>query len=629
MIENPQPAWLPLLLLALPGMLFAAYAINEHVFPRGDRPLSTIPAIGLVLALLPTHILALASGSLSFGLAAAWSVLGAAGYVWIAGHWRDFRASLAGDHVGLGRRVGIAALTTLVIAPTILLANVSDEANANGHHAMIAHLQNGVYPPRYLYDPSLPLRYHYAFDLAGAIVTGLLRLRLDQAIDLLTLALWPCMFLLLQRLGEEFGGRRTGLFVALTVCFGGGWLILVLSGPCGLCASNGLQINPPFIHYYFQPPFSLGVPLFCLVGLQRAALPRLSSQTLGLAAFIASLVMLSLAEVVLFVTTVAALGLVETWRFIRRPDRTAGMMLLALGASLLGAKLIGGFFVSGPYPAAGGILGTGFSLRSFSGGNAILGQLQWNLASFGALLFLGFLGLARARQAKDLLVILTLLSLTVVNALQYGHSWDIVKFGAVAFITLGIGTGIVLSDLAGWAGERGWRTIYALLILAVAGQGVPYPFLLLYANYNPNGREPFSMQMIRPYFSLAYPVDADDARAINFLRTHMGPSEILYRADAKSEPYASWGGLPTQASVLVLQGYSDDAQGLGEARLEQRRDLARISPDWLDRLFAEHVTWVVTDPDDVAINAVLDCPEERRRAVLAAEYGTVRIYHLK
>jgi hypothetical protein len=90
-----------------------------------------------------------------------------------------------------------------------------------------------------------------------------------------------------------------------------------------------------------------------------------------------------------------------------------------------------------------------------------------------------------------------------------------------------------------------------------------------------------------------------------------------------------WGGLPTQASVYVEKGHDDDELGLGGAKLEARRNLARISPDWLDRLSAEHVTWIVADSDEVAINAVLDCPEGRRRAMLTAEYGKVRIYRLK
>ena len=290
------------------------------------------------------------------------------GYAWIVGHWREFRFAVTVQHPGWARRLGIAALATIpIVLPTILL-NFHDEAHFNGHHAIIAHLQNGTYPPRYLYEPSLPLRYHYAFDLAGAIVTGLLRVRLDHAIDLLTLALWPCIFLLLWRVGEHVGGKRAGPFVALAVCFSGGWPALAWAGaPCGFCTVNGLRLNPPFIHYFFQHPWGIGVPIFCLVVLQRAALPRVSNQTLGLAALICSLSLLSLSEAVLFVTTVVALGLTEAWRLARFRERSAAVVLLGIGVSLLGAKLIGGFFVAGPFPPAGGFFDTGFYVRDFAG----------------------------------------------------------------------------------------------------------------------------------------------------------------------------------------------------------------------------------------------------------------------
>ena len=138
MIENPQPAWLPLLLLALPGILFAAYAVNEYIFPRDDRPICTIPAVALVLALLPTHILSSALGSLSIGLAIAWSVVGLAGYAWISKHWRDFCLAISLKRPNRRRKLGVAALATLpIVLPTILL-NFHDEVNCHSHQGIIA-----------------------------------------------------------------------------------------------------------------------------------------------------------------------------------------------------------------------------------------------------------------------------------------------------------------------------------------------------------------------------------------------------------------------------------------------------------------------------------------------------------
>src|SRR5215468_10483839 len=105
MIENPQPTWLPLLLLAIPGIGFAACALNDALFPRENRPLCTIPAIGAVLALLPTHLLALAFASLSAGLAVAWSGVGIVGYMWITRHWREFRSAFSRSPAGLRRKL--------------------------------------------------------------------------------------------------------------------------------------------------------------------------------------------------------------------------------------------------------------------------------------------------------------------------------------------------------------------------------------------------------------------------------------------------------------------------------------------------------------------------------------------
>jgi hypothetical protein len=355
LIENPQPAWLPFLLLALPGIVFAAFALNQAIFPDRERPLSTVPALAIVLALLPTHVLALAWGSLPPALAAAWTLVGAAGYGWIWRHWREFCFAVAAARPRWAPKLGIAALATLpIVLPTILL-NFHDEVNFQAHQGIIASLQNGTYPPRYLYEPTLPLKYHYAFDLAGAIVTGLLRVRLDHAVDLLTLALWPCMFLLLWRVGEHVGGRRAGLFVAFAASLAGGCAAFAsFASDCGLCTVNGLRITPPFTSYFFQHPWSIGVPLFCLVLLQRSALSQARNRSLAAAALAGSLALLSLAEVVLFATAVVALTLTEIWSAARHRDRSAIVALAAVIASLVGAVLIGGFFVRAPYPPAGG-----------------------------------------------------------------------------------------------------------------------------------------------------------------------------------------------------------------------------------------------------------------------------------
>jgi hypothetical protein len=169
-----------------------------------------------------------------------------------------------------------------------------------------------------------------------------------------------------------------------------------------------------------------------------------------------------------------------------------------------------------------------------------------------------------------------------------------------------------------------------VLVIILAGEGMIYPIIML-SVYNPEERTPFSAQMIRPYLSGEYPVDPDDAQAVSFLRTHMGPSEMAFRAAAKFEPYAVWGGLATTQpwDMYASDSRDNDMYGLGGTKFAIRKNLAMISEDWLDRLAAENVTWVVTDAQDGAANAVLDSLQGRQSVVLAAKYGNIRVFHFR
>ena len=62
------------------------------------------------------------------------------------------------EYPGLSRRLAIAELATIPIILPIILLNFHDETYFNQHHAIIVHLRNGAYPPRYLYEPSSLLR---------------------------------------------------------------------------------------------------------------------------------------------------------------------------------------------------------------------------------------------------------------------------------------------------------------------------------------------------------------------------------------------------------------------------------------------------------------------------------------
>jgi hypothetical protein len=296
------------------------------------------------------------------------------------------------------------------------------------------------------------------------------------------------------------------------------------------------------------------------------------------------------------------------------------MALLGLGISLLIARWLGGFFVLGPFPSVGAQLGGGLQVRNFAAPGAVLGQIQWDLASFGALLILGSVGLFRVRCDKAFLTMLVALPLVIVNMLRYQYTWDIVKFGTVGFIALAIGAGVVLSDLWGWADNTSRNTVCALLIVPLLWQGFLYPFGQLTA-YAPESRPRFSVQMIRPYFSIIIRWTRTTPVLSLSCALTWGLRRIVYRTIEKSEPYAIWGGLPTQASVYPADSGNNDSYGLGEEKFAARVQLAAITENWLDRLTAEHVSWVVTDSDDVEINALLERGEHKARVALAKQFG--------
>src|SRR5262249_2463548 len=64
-----------------------------------------------------------------------------------------------------------------------------DELFIVGHMSIVAEIQNNFYPPQNLAFAEFELRYHYGFALLTAIVTALFRLRIDVAIDFVTLLL--------------------------------------------------------------------------------------------------------------------------------------------------------------------------------------------------------------------------------------------------------------------------------------------------------------------------------------------------------------------------------------------------------------------------------------------------------
>ncbi len=245
-----------------------------------------------------------------------------------------------------------------------------------GHLSITSEIENGVYPPRHLSFPELELRYHYGFDLLVAAVAAIVRLRADHAIDLVTLLAWGYSWCLVWETGERLIGRGWGGGTAAVVLFGGG-IPFFSSAPtlawrlAGLGTVGEHDLNPPVVSYFFQHPWTLGIPLafatVLVVSERDAPAPWARSAAIGVL-----LVALSFCQIVLFLCLAGALLVAEpaaegkiAWRRAFRP-------LLLLGTVLLVASHLHGFFAPSPAGSENMV-----ELRPLSLGGSLAGWASW------------------------------------------------------------------------------------------------------------------------------------------------------------------------------------------------------------------------------------------------------------
>src|SRR5262249_28264587 len=152
------------------------------------------------------------------------------------------------------------------LAPTAIGWWFHDEIPSTGHLSMTSQIENGTYPPRHLTFPELELRYHYGFNLLAAAVASMLRLKVDNAIDVVTLLAWGYSWCLAWAIGEGLVGLGWGAATAAVVLFGGGMPVVSSAKTLawrltGFSAVGSDNLNAPIVSYFFQHPWTLGIPL--------------------------------------------------------------------------------------------------------------------------------------------------------------------------------------------------------------------------------------------------------------------------------------------------------------------------------------------------------------------------------
>jgi hypothetical protein len=575
-VPVPFPRADVLLLLALPGVWLLARALARAV--TTDPGLRAVLPVGLGLSLWlsSVHAASLATGSLGAGLPVATLALGAAGVI----AWHRGRPAPPARRLPRAFWISLA-LTLALVAPAALRFWFHDELSFTGHMSTAAALQNGIYPPRHLSLPDVPLRYHFGFDLFTACLTALLRLQVDRAIDVATLLLWSASWCLLHGLGERLSGRAGAwLTPLLALCAGGApvacdrplpsaWHAVVVD-----CAAGARSVNAPVTSYFFQHPWALGIPVAvtAVLLLTERRPPRPAARLLALWLVLS---LLSLSEIALFATLGPCLIVAEArWEgafTLRRGAALLGVAALAVGT----ARLAGGFCARVPAGAPLRlVLHAGFA-------DDLATTLAWNARTFGALLPLGLAGLVVARRGRVLWGLLAAGSIAVVNGVRFVGTDDIMKFATVASLALGV---LGASALARLGARPSAPRRAAVAVLAAAATAASVAFLLAFALDVPGIPEALRR---RPE-----PLSPPEIAALTFVRARARAGELVFHATRGSTGWAQWGGVPQPQ-----RAWTDLVFGLPGVRLTARDQMLERAPYEVsaEAYRAQGFRWLVLD----------------------------------
>ncbi len=590
----PLSLWPVLLVPALGGIYFAGRRLGAAA--TGDASLARwlAPGLGVALWLVCAQALGVAFGSFS---AALWGGTLAAATAGVAAAVTWNPEAAPGQPPSGWIWLGLALALPLAYEVAFPGRGCDDVAWNVGHYSIPMEMLNGVYPPRHLVFPNFELRYHYGFDLLGALAASLFHLRVDRAVDWVTVGCFAYAIALAWLLGDRLAGRDRGWIAALAV-FGGG-LPLLCDWRAGRsladhltgfsCKVDGFWLPGPGVASFFiQHPWTLGIPL-ALCGLLLFDAPTGRPPRAWYAALGLVLAALSFSQAVLFACLCFGgftAALLRAWK----EDRRRIVELLLLGASVLAAaRGLHGFLAPAAEP-------TGLHLRlvPFWIGKTKDELVLWHLYTFGLLLPLAAAGLWIAGPRGRSLALMTLAGLAVLNFFQYPSSGDVVKFAIVCGIPVGV--------LAAVALARFWRQPWAPVALALS---------LL-------GSAAWLVQSARSEDTCyVAPVPAgEEAQAADWLRRNARAGEGVF-GTRSMEPYAIWGGLPINA---VDQGVH--LFGFSQPLLDERARLER-DPDPA-ALVRAGFPWVLVRPSDARFMRWV----QEGRARVAAMFGGLSILRL-
>lgn len=627
--ENPLSTWLVLSLITFPLIwMIGCAALNDW---GGENGLSSLkagrkvlaPAIGLATWLVTLHCCSLICGTIVWGIVAANVILAVWVVLYLYGHRRslvDLCLSLCDPSDRLPKSFWLAVLVASgLVAPGIFRFHLHDEILPLGHMSIIAQMQNGVYPPRHLQFPADELRYHYGFNLLATWITAVLRVRIDVAIDLVTLFLWAYSAALLWVFGDRLVNRNkwSGWLMVFITLFGGGlpWLW----GQCAnlssvlfsLCEHQSGAMNPPLISFFFQHPWSLGIPLGIAV---LYLYPLMVSGGLGLKNYfslIALFFALAISQMVLFLAFISIFifccfvprmcgGGVAEGRARRRT------VLILLTVAVVASRLHCMFLA--PYDDGS----LGIIIRDYSW-SFFRGVLWWDICTFGIPLVMAILAVISSNSLFRLpLTLLAFGALFIFNVFEYRFSWDICKFGAAASFGFGLLASIFCIELLGRI-SRG-VLVFAVILAVNAGAGYAVALALRITG-----------SLADTYFFQELPKPRTiDVEVINWLRQNVLASDMVYVPRDLEMVYAIWGGIPTP----WLSGMERSVT-YSLASIDFRNQLLDTLPANVVPYEQRGFRWFLVQDSDTHLREVIDGWLNNGEASNVKSFENIRIVKLK
>ncbi len=458
-------------------------------------------------------------------------------------------------------------------APVALIALCYHTGDWSAHYWNSAAIAGGALPLAYPSDPALPLPYHYAIDLLAAVSGALLPIDPEWRFDALIWLCWLCASALaawLVRLLTPQGRLRAlGLALGLALLGGGAaWLVAPWTHNEGeaLLRASGLEpfwfraglfgaftdlgheiVNFPALHYFFNPPMALGIPIglgFAILYTEwcRARRPA------ALAAAALALASLGLAQVAWLAVLAAAVALHAALDALRgEGSRDASLwqriaQSVAPGSALLLlAAALAAFAAGGAASLAAGAADPA-DFAWLRGLRLRVSELPaYYLASFGIPGLLAapvaVVALGRGGPA-GFLACVALVAAALPHVVWYRHSnVDNLKFFCIAGVAFGLlASRGLLALRRALPGRAGAVAVAALLAGSVA---TPLLHTALRLRVAPDyvltlvRREVPAGPKLQPLFAELWPAPM---RAAAWLREQMGPRELLLVVAASPDP---------------------------------------------------------------------------------------------